>query len=121
METVEKIKENRKRKISRILFILNSFLFLISGIDLLTNNKLIFASLQIFAAMLNLSMIVEFKHKQINKKIELLVLVMNIIICIFMAFDYIQSGKSYIQYIWMFAAIMSAIALLIQLQKNKMP
>lgn len=74
--------------------------------------------LQLLAAFLNLSMLVPFKSRPMKGKLELGILVMNILVALSIAIDYILIGKTYIQYAWMLVAIMSCVTLLIKLRRR---
>ena len=89
------------------------------GIGLITDNKLIFGFLQILASVLNIYMLINFKNEKPTKNNELSVLILHIIVCISISVDFIHSGKLYIQYAWMIAALMSMMALVMQFRKKK--
>jgi len=106
------VNSKRKDKFSKIAFLLNGILFLIAGIGLVNDSKLTLGILQLFAAILNLAMIINFKNERAKGILEYAILTMNIIVSLSIALDYILLGKSYIQYAWIIAAFVSLIALI---------
>ena len=112
---------NKKNKLNTIAFSLNGLLFLMGGILLIDDGKLIFAVIQILAAILNIIMALQIKNKKNIKTLNFILLAMNVIVCISIAIDNILVGKSYIQYVWMIAAIISLVALILQLRKKSLP
>ena len=102
-----------------IAFVLNGMLFLLGAWGFINDQKLFFAAIQLLASLLNFGMIWNLR-KGLNKSwLELTILFMNIIVALTVAIDYIQAGKTYIQYAWFFAAFMSAIAFLIKANNNR--
>lgn len=109
----------KKKKLTKIVFALNGFLFLMGGVLLISDNKLIFGIIQLVASVLNIGMILKFRDDRTMKKLNYATLAMNVIVCTSIAIDNILVGKMYIQYIWFFAAFMSLVALTIQVKKTK--
>lgn len=108
-----------KNRFLRLAFLLNGLIFLFAGAMLISDNKVVFGILQLLASILNLSMIIHFRNENAKKKIEYAILIANIIVSLSIAIDYILSGKLYIQYMWIMAAVMSAIAVIIQVKREK--
>ena len=109
--------EKRKQTLSKISYALNGTLFLASGILLLDEGKSLFGLMQVAAALLNLGMLPQFKY-QIKQKFSSAIHVMNVTVALATAVDYIQSGKSYLQYLWILAALLSAIAFVKEVRKR---
>lgn len=106
------MNSKRKNKFSKIAFLLNGLLFLIAGIGLIKDSKLTLGILQLFAAMINLAMILNFKNEKIKRMLDYAILMMNIVVSLSIAVDYMLVGKSFIQYAWIIAAFVSLIALI---------
>ena len=104
-------------KLTRIAFALNGSLFLLGGILLLGDSKYAFAIIQLLAAVLNIAMLLKIRSTKTVNKLNYAILIMNVIVCLSIATDSFMSGKSYIQYAWILAAIVSFVALLIQRKK----
>ncbi|MCB0476114.1 MAG: hypothetical protein KDC69_10575 [Flavobacteriaceae bacterium] len=100
-------KQSSKNNILRFLFLLNGALFILGGIGLLQDEKIILAIFQLLAAALNIGMFANFKRQKNKKSLELAILGMNIIVALSIGFDYLFSGKSYIQYAWFLVAIIT--------------
>lgn len=113
------MNQQRKERITRAVFVLNGFLFLLGGVGLLNDGKIVFGIAQIIASVLNFGMLSKFRKTEYKYLLELLILVVNVIVCVLIAIDYIQMGKMYIQYMWIIAAIISTIALIVKLVKDK--
>lgn len=104
----------KKERLEKIVYALNGFLFLLGTITLISDTKLIYGIIQLIAALLNFSMIVKFRNSKTEQKMHYAVLGMNVIVCCSIFIDHIQSGKKYIQYVWLLAAVASLIALFIK-------
>jgi len=113
------MKSKNKKKFTRIAFILNGFLFLMNGIVLINDNQLVFGLLHLVAVIFNFGMLYNFKNFKVNESFDYIIFVLNIIICIIVAIQYIEAGKSYIQYAWFIAALFSTIALILKIKKRK--
>ena len=109
-----------KKKVAKIAFIINGFLFLMNGIVLINENQLLFGLLYLLAVIFNFGMLYNFKNFKVNESFDYVIFVLNIIISIIVAIQYIQAGKSYIQYAWFIAALFSTIALILKIKKRKM-
>lgn len=118
---IESDKMNNKNKLNIIAFLLNGILFLMGGILLINDGKLTFATIQVLASILNIIMVFKIRNKGKIEKLNYILLAMNIIVCIAIAIDYILEGKSYIQFVWIFAAILSLVALIIEMKKKSLP
>ena len=110
---------NRKEKINRIVFALNSFLFIMGAIDPLSQGKMLFGGIQLLAGISNFAFLLSLRKEKPNFWLNRLVLLMNVIVAIFVGLDQIAAGKQYIQYAWFFAAFASVVALFIQVRKEK--
>ncbi len=109
----------RKEKLTRAAFLLNGFLFLMGGVDLVQNEKIVFAAIQLIASLLNFGVLAGFKNEKIKKNLNTLILLMNVVVSLSVGIDYHLSGKSFIQYAWYLAALVSIIALVVQLRKSQ--
>ena len=110
----------KKNKLIKIAFLLNGLLFLVGGIVLINEGKLIFGIIQILASILNITMILKIRNKKTIEILNYLILAMNIIVCISIAVDNILANKSYIQFAWIIAAIVSLVAIIVQIKKRKL-
>lgn len=105
----------RKQRINRMVFFLNGFLFLLGGYTFLESGKTTFGLIQLVAGVLNL--LAGFRPNP-PRYLLISLFLMNILVAGSVALDYFQSGASYIQYAWLFAALMSTVALIIFLRKK---
>lgn len=110
---------NRKKRLVSITFAINGFLFLMGGLSLIFEDKIIFGMIQLLASMLNILMIVKIRSEKPIVKLNLGVLVMNVIVCISIALDNMLADTSYIQYAWIVAAMASLVAFFIQIKRKK--
>ena len=110
--------KTRKEKLLRFTFILNGFIFLMGGISAMGVGKLWLGAPQLLAGIFNLLMVVQFLGTNPKKYINYLIYLMNAVVAIFVCMDYIQSGTQYIQYVWMFVAVMSLFALVVSYTKE---
>lgn len=110
---------NRKEKINRVAFTLNSFLFVMGAIDPLSQAKWLFGCIQLLAGGANLAFLLTMKKEKVSLWLNRLVLLMNVVVAIAIGFNQIAAGKQYIQYAWFFAAFASLVALFIQVRKEK--
>lgn len=109
-----------KKKFAKIAFILNGFLFLMNGVMLIDTSQFAFGSIHLVAAVFNFSMLYNFKNFKINASFDYVIFILNIIISAVVAIQYMQAGKSYIQYPWLIAALLSTFALVLKIKKRKM-
>lgn len=109
----------KKNKLNIIAYSLNGLLFLMGGVLLINDGKLIFATIQLLASILNIIMVLKIRKKRKIEKLNYIILAMNIIVCISVAIDYILANKSYIQFVWFFAAVLSFVALILQMKRKK--
>ena len=113
--------KTRKEKLLRFTFILNGFIFLMGGISAIGIEKLWLGAPQLLAGIFNLLMVVNILGANPKKYINYLIYLMNTVVAIFVCIDYIQSGTQYIQYVWMFVAVISLLAfLVIYTKENKL-
>ena len=110
---------SRKKKFTRIVFILNGLLFLLAAFDYASQTLWAFTTLHFTAAMLNLSMIKKFRSEKRKELFSYGILLMNIIVPIALAMDCIAQGKQYIQYAWFLAALMSTVVLILKIIRRK--
>lgn len=113
------MNSEKKARIIKITFILNAFLFLLGGIDLIELQQPIFGSLHLLAGFSNLLLVITFKNEILKKKLNYLVLIFNIIVATTIAINCFNNGKQYIQYAWILAALLSLLVLLTQLKQQK--
>ena len=111
----------KKTKLNKLVFSLNGFLFLMGSITLFDEGKFGFGIVQLIAALINISMILNVKNVKVESNLNYAIMAMNVIVCISVGIDNILSGKTYLQYVWFIAAIMSSIALIVHIKKNKAP
>ena len=110
----------RKARLQKMVFVLNGSLFLLGSYDLLGQGKLLFAVLQALAAALNFIMLLSIARQRYSKTMSTLLLLMNVLVALSIAFDYhFHQGKEYIQYAWVLAALISVLALVLKLKKEK--
>lgn len=97
-----------KAKLKKRTFILTGMLFLLGGFVFIGDGKLVFGALQVLGGITNLLMaFMRTQHQKWLKTTELSLNILNIIIPISIALDYFQSGTRYIQYVWIFVAILN--------------
>lgn len=101
---------NKRQRLSLITFLISGFLFILGGITLLEDEKIILGSIQILAGISNL-VILAIRNPSIKTKLELVILLFNVIVAITVAIDYILEGRKYLQYAWFLAAFLSGVAL----------
>lgn len=111
------MEQQRKARLVRAASLINGVLFLMGGIQLMGEDKLLYGTLQLLAAMLNLAMLVPFKNDGVKQKLNLAILFMNIVVSLSVAINYQRSGSSYIQYAWAAATVMAAFAFGVQLKR----
>ena len=109
----------RKERLSRALFALNGGLFVLGTYDGFSKEKWWLTGVYLVAALLNVIAFVKFNHKERRAITNYLVLFMNVIVAGAIALDYQWSGARFIQYAWAFAALMSGIALVLQIKKSR--
>ncbi|MDW3195352.1 MAG: hypothetical protein R8G66_23450 [Cytophagales bacterium] len=111
--------EPKSKKGARFLFILNGILFLLGAYSLIDEAKFIHATVQGLAGIINLIMFVRTRNDLQQFKGHLMIFLMNVIICLMVAYDLHTSGKSYIQYVWLLSALFSMIAMVIFYRKER--
>lgn len=111
----------RKNRIIRISFLLNGFLFLMGGVNLMGEQKILFGLIQIIAAILNFGMLTNIKSETNKYHLSISIFIVNIFVAISIAVNYIQSGTQYIQYVWFLVAFLTLGATIIQIRKHKTP
>jgi len=109
-----------KVKFTNLAFAVNGFVFLLGGILLLEDDKSVMALIQWLAFLLNLAMVLSFWKKRVMERLNYSILFMNVVACLSMAIDTIISGKSYLQYAWILAGIISIVALVFHYRKRHM-
>lgn len=110
---------NKKSQLSRLVFALNGFLFLLGALDPWQQGKFLFGSIQLIAGLINLALLPSFLSERAKARLNRWVLLMNVVVAISIGLDQIASGKQFIQYAWFLAALGSLIALLIRLRKDR--
>ena len=98
----------QKEKSSRILFILNGSLFLLSAFSAVDDGKWLLVIVQALAGVLNLIMLALLSKGKLKYWNNLAILALNVVVCLAVAWDLYASGKTYIQYVWLLAAFFSA-------------
>ena len=110
----------RKRKAVIISSFLNSLTFLMGALTFMGAGKWIFGSIQLITAILN--GYVGFQTKQEKEHVPLVFFILaffNVLTALLIALDYYRAGSDYIHFVWIFVAIVSTIAFLIQEQKHR--
>lgn len=110
----------KEPKRTRFVFILNGLLFMLSAISLVDEEKWILASIQVFASILNFTSLILTNQQRLKYLNGLAVLAMNVVVCSAVAWDYYLAGKVYLPYLWIFAAILSALALILFYRKRSL-
>ncbi len=108
----------RKKRLSKFGFILGAFLFLLSGINAISEGQYVFAAIQILAAILNIGMLFQFNNARKRQIGEMLIFLLNSIIALVIAIQYIQSGTQGIQYVWLVTALLYLVVMLIKKRKT---
>lgn len=111
------MESSRKQKFNRFTFILSGTVFTLGGLLLIMDGKLWLGLIQIVAGVFNYSA-VALQKRQIQKKLEVMVLIFNILVSVSVAWDYILEQKQYLQYAWLLAAGLSLVAMIITLRKR---
>ena len=112
------MENKRKKRFARAAFMLGGLLLLMNGIVLIGESKVVFGIIQVIASFLNFGMLRNFKNLKAKRNLEYGVFIMNIIISLLIARDYIQAGSSYIHYVWIFSAILYTVALVFIIRKK---
>lgn len=107
----------KKRRITKGVFLLNGAVFLLSAVILFYDGKALFASLQMLAGISNVIMLMPV-DKKVRERFYYIVLVFNIAIALATSLDYFISGKKYIQYAWIIIAVFSFIPLIKKVRKT---
>lgn len=93
-------------------------MFLMGGVSLLEEGKTLLATIQLVAAGTNLAMIPRFIPDQKKRYLGMVVLAMNVVVNGSIFYDNLVAGKNYIQYVWLLAAVMSLVALVVMYRKE---
>ena len=96
-----------------MVFLLNGFLFLMGGITLLEEAKVVLALIQLIAAVTNLAMLPRFIPEARKVYLSIIVLIMNMVVNASIFYDYLMAGKQYIQNVWLLASVLSLVALVV--------
>lgn len=106
---------NRKKKIKIGNAFLTGSLFFLSGLQFIGTGKDFFALFQIIGGLLNIADGINLKKQFLKtQKLHFILGIANIILPLTIAVDYFQSGAKYIQYVWIFVAMMWTIAFIVQ-------
>lgn len=108
-----------KERLSKVVFALNAFLFLLSAIGLGEQGKWLLATIQGLAAALNIILLLRFLSMKSRKLLGQAVFIMNVLVCLSVAIDYQSSGSNYIHFAWYLAALISLLAIFINRKKAK--
>ena len=109
----------KKQKINLFTFILSGILFVMGGLLLILEDKTWLGVIQVIAGAFNFGVAI-LKSRKFKSWLELVILFFNILVAASVAWDYILEGKKYLQYAWIMAALLSAIAMIITLRKRKL-
>lgn len=105
-------KKERRKKVS---ILLNSFLFLLSGIDMISSSRLYFGLFVMLVAVLNFLTFFE----TFAKNLQLYIHLSNIIVAALIAFNYYTGGSEYIHLLWIFISLLYTTVLFVFLRKRK--
>ncbi len=97
-------------------FALYGILFFIGGMILVQKNDFLLAAILILAFILNVSRLFKVKDRRELENINYSIVVMNIIVCISMGIDRLDSS---IQYLWYLGAILSIVVLVTDLMSRR--
>ena len=89
-----------------------------NGILAISKANLFFGIIQIVGSVLNFGILLNTKSISAKQKTEDLILVMNSMIALIIAFEYFKDGGKYIQYVWMLTSILYIIVLVIKRSKK---
>ena len=109
------MNEKAKNKLLKITYITGAVAFISGGIDAYIQQKLLLGLLLIFAGVINVFMILTFNYKRELTGVAAYGL--NIVTAVVISINYFQSGSKFIQYAWILLAVLTIIALIIQLNK----
>ena len=112
-------KAEQKARLTKIVFGLNGVLFLLGGITLLEEAKVVLALIQLIAAITNLAMLPRFIPEARKVYLSIIVLIMNVVVNASIFYDYLMAGKQYIQYVWLLAALLSVVALVVIVRRGR--
>lgn len=116
--TLNLSKLKTKNKLAKVAFVLNGVLFLMGGVLLIGEGKNVFGIIQFLASILNIAILLNFRNKRSVSKLNIAIFVINLLVCLSISLDYFLAGKSYIQYLYIVAAIISFVALRIQMERS---
>ena len=94
-------------------------LFLLGAYSLIEEAKFIQATVQGLAGIITLIMFIRTKNDLQQFKGHLMIFLMNVIICLMVAYDLHTSGKTYIQFVWLLSALLSLIAMGVFYRKER--
>ena len=113
------MRDKKKKKLFIITFLLNSFLFALTGFDVISDAKVSLGLVYLLASFANLIMGLSSNKEKLRAILHYIVLFMNVLVALSLGIDSIVAGKNYIQYAWFLAALMSLIALILQWKRRK--
>lgn len=113
------MSKGQTKKSARFLFILNGILFLLGAFSLIEEEKYIQASIQAIAGLINLIMLARMRSSQWQLKGHMSIFLMNVIVCLLVAYDLDVSGKTYLQFIWLLSAILSMVAMIVFYRRQR--
>ena len=110
---------NRKERLTKVVFILNGFVFTLGAFSYFDQKKFLFALLQVITAGLNILALINYKNLKVKYYLTYLILFFNIISALSISYDLFSLGKKYIQYMWIFVALVTTFAFIFQYKKDK--
>lgn len=110
--------QKKKHKISLATFLLSGFLFVLGGITLIEESKLVLGGIQLLAGVFNIA-VLAYKNPVVKAKLEIVILTFNVLVAITVAIDYILEGRKFLQYAWFLTAFLSAITLVVTYRKHR--
>jgi len=90
-----------------------------NGVIAISQTKLTFGIIQILVSLLNFGMLFNFKSISTKQYLGDLILIMNSLVALIIAFEYIKTGGKYIQYVWMFTSVLYLVVLVIKKRKAR--
>ena len=103
----------------KVAFMLNGVMFLLGGLLLFKGGEFLLGGILLLATLPNISRLMVERETRSTDQINYSILAMNVIVCLSMALDEILSGQSFIQFAWLAVAVISILALVLQLRSRK--
>ena len=114
------MKKAKRKRLSKIVGALNGALFLMGAFSLFGEGKIFFGVLQLIASVFNFIGLARFGNLNVNFFFQQAILLMNVIVALSVAIDYVNKGTQYIQYVWMLTALLS-LGVFVLFLRRKVP